>query len=286
MKFFCRKFLTAFMFLFFAFNAKAVNDTLTIGQAFDWSVGDTLIYRQYFETVFAQPIITYQGLKGFTVTARTDYTDSIVYQVKYIDNTPDSIVINMIDSPVTAFKLNNSLVASTLQCDTYALDCQLDSHIDSINSFLTTYFYVYTQDVGSCATFKEKVGLWNRGFLGNGFQVPPVGNGIFLVYYSSGSFSWMDTALYNGISEQIQQGTTSFHLFPNPASDELTITTEAEDVYSVLVYDIMGNCVAAPKNFFDNLFHIKVNHLAAGYYYLKLTGVHSYSTTKGFIVAR
>jgi hypothetical protein len=80
----------------------------------------------------------------------------------------------------------------------------------------------------------------------------------------------------------------SFHLFPNPANDEITITTETENEapFDAYVYDIAGNCVLAHKGITQSRVQLKVNSLPLGYYFLKLTDSNSLLATKGFVIAR
>ena len=77
-----------------------------------------------------------------------------------------------------------------------------------------------------------------------------------------------------------------FTLYPNPATDELTITTENRTPVDIYIYDMLGNCVLSHKNFSGNMISLKVNHLPPGYYLLKLTDQHGLSSSKGFIIAR
>ncbi|MCX6198813.1 MAG: hypothetical protein NTY88_06280 [Bacteroidetes bacterium] len=83
MKFFYRKFLTVFLILLFAFYAKAVNDTLTIRQAFDLKVGDTLVYTGWENGQFFGNQNVYQQPWGMTIINRLEFSDTIdfTYQI-------------------------------------------------------------------------------------------------------------------------------------------------------------------------------------------------------------
>ncbi len=294
MKFFYRKFLAAFVFLVFAFNAKAVNDTLTIGQAFNWKVGDTLVYRPFR---WCDSFTGYNAYQiGFEVMARTSFPDSILYSIQYFGNSNlDTMLFINLDSTVTGnFKYDEGW---HINCFDLLHLCPMpycpgQIYFDSnFYNYLTISRYFDFGEVNYSYTASERVGLRHIEMSASeycyGFPYGrPGGCGSTLIYYHSDTITWMDSTLYfyNSITEP--KTSPSFHLFPNPATDELTVTTETEGTYSVSVYDVMGNCVSAPKNFSDNLFHIKVNHLSQGYYYLKLTDGHSNATTKSFIVAR
>ncbi len=106
----------------------------------------------------------------------------------------------------------------------------------------------------------------------------------------------MDTTAINlmfNIDHCIAQATTvakidsdlDFQLYPNPASDELTITTETNEPVDVAVYDMLGNCVLSHKNFSHNSSKVFLNRIPPGYYLLRLTSSHGLSSSKGFIIA-
>lgn len=80
----------------------------------------------------------------------------------------------------------------------------------------------------------------------------------------------------------------SFSLFPNPATDELTITTQGgnSSPFDINIYDVAGKCLRTYKNIPDNMADIDVRLLPPGYYLLKLTTGHQRPATKGFIIAR
>ncbi len=288
MKFLHRKLLTALLFLFLGFNAKAVNDTLTIGQAFDWQVGDTFMYRHFTAYFITYPQTVYNQLEGFTVLSRTNYTDSIVYQVEYFNpSTTGFMTFKNPDSSVTTLGGGYHVVFFGFMpfCDTLFNWCHQSSHIDSVHSFLTVNYQTSSFDATFSAVYKEQIGVWWKYNPMWGTPAPPVGTGISLAYYSSGSFSWLDSTLYyTGISSPTP--TPTFHLSPNPVTDRLSITTETDAPVDVLIYDMLGNCVLTHKNFSHNQVDINVHLIPPGYYLLKLTDRQGLSSSKGFIIAR
>lgn len=259
------------MFLFFAFNAKAVNDTLIRAQVYNFNVGDSFEYRHYY-----MPFGTY---------SITDWYWKVVENVSHSTN-GDTLFIDY---------NNSGLVLSNLQQYEWYID--RDSSLGSFTCTIDTqsnYYGRITNDAmpdNIFEGFTHKVYGEGIGKILNDFQAwgdYQVRETTTLIYYRKGTEVWGTQVLpgtqFNNVIEVTSK--TTFHLFPNPTSDELTITTEAEGRYSVSIYDVMGNCVSAPKNFSTNLFHIKVNHLPSGYYYLKLMDEHSYSITKSFVIAR
>lgn len=88
------------------------------------------------------------------------------------------------------------------------------------------------------------------------------------------------------MGEQTISNEISFRLYPNPATDELTITTETNEPIDVFVYDMLGNQLRSIQKSSANSFKVKVSDLSAGYYLLKLTDKHGLSSSKGFIIAR
>ncbi len=107
----------------------------------------------------------------------------------------------------------------------------------------------------------------------------------------------MDTTVINlmfNIDHCIAQATAvanidsdlDFRLYPNPATDELTITTETNEPVDVSVYDMLGNELRSIQNSSANSIKVKVSDLSAGCYLLKLTSSRGLSSSKGFIIAR
>jgi len=301
MKFFYPKFLPAILFLFFAFNAKAVNDsTLTIRQVFDWKVGDSLIYNTtegcaYFVGGHTEYISTTYLTHFVSILSRQDYSDSLVYGIN-VNGVIHSIVIRDIDS--SAEKFDGEVLFGILGCHSSPWNCS-NSNCDTTNFVSSVFGNRFGVEVNSLLVDNylrfsviKDLGLLSRGEGGQSYcGLYPGGRDVSLVYYKSDSTTWIDSVLYfyTNISEQTPAPT--FHLYPNPATDELTITTESKapvDVYivDVYIYDMLGNCVLSHKNFSHNLVDIDVSLIPPGYYLLKLTDQHGLSSSKGFIIAR
>ena len=308
MNFFCRKIFTAFLFLSFAFNARAVNDSLTIGQAFNWKAGDTLVY-DYFEVIyFPQPPqgsgTVYQHSKnGFAVEERADFQDTIVYHLRWKNGFADTLTLTNLDTPVT--KIGYSVFYPVLggceelppmpTCDSSWSNCDLNtspqpSPIDTFESLRIRYPRF---ESGWEMWFTEKVGLRYADFTAQAYW--PGGSmgysggcGIKLVYYKSDSLTWIDPDYYLGITETAVNQ-ISFQLSPNPANETITLSAETEtasEPFNVLVYDITGACVRNIQPNSIRSLTIPVNDLSPGYYVIKVSNGNHYLPAKGFIIAR
>lgn len=302
MKFFHRKFLVAFLFLGLAFNAKAVNDTLTTAQAFNWKAGDTLIFSglQYEgkmippagQTVII-PMASWQNI--FVVNYRADDTTAITFELRNLSlNDTVSLRLADKDSLVKNFKGFNGTGIAELGgcdgddhfsgCDTMGFNCDVSYGIDtSLNDAAQVSLRNMFFESGNEIVYEAGLGIVYFGFSWLQVEGDWFGCDYKLIHYSSDSIQWN---LYNSISEPTTS--PSFHLSPNPANDEITITTETENgtPFEAYINDITGNCVLAHKNIFQNKTDINVGSLLPGYYFLKLTYGHSLSAMKGFVIAR
>lgn len=80
---------------------------------------------------------------------------------------------------------------------------------------------------------------------------------------------------------------SSVRLFPNPATDELTITaTESSETFNVYLFDIAGNLIRTINQTRTDNLTIKVDDLPQGLYLLKLENAQHASVTKRFAVVR
>ncbi len=258
-----------------------------MGQAFDWSVGDTFVYKA--EKTIIEIIPTGGGTSttntyrsnetpGFVVESRTDLSDSIIYGYRYFD---DTVVTNFLvpnkNQPLTSV---TTVDLELGYCSYYGIGSNFLSFADpELNHLITdTSSWAIQNAYQSCA-FTERVGLKNWHYF------TPTGNGSYncllkLVYYKSASNGF----IYSDIAEQTPAA--SFILYPNPATDELTITTETNEPVDVSVYDMLGKQLRSIPNSAANSIQVKVSDLSAGYYLLKLTSNRGISSTKGFIIAR
>lgn len=305
MKFLLRKFLAITVTLFVAFSAKATNDTLTIGQAFDWSVGDTLSYVEFTYVDYGAPQYNRQYFYGpvhsIVVISRSDFIDSTIYITKNENDSIFTTTITHIDSFPISFDYK-SIYPITLGCGSLQVVPNCDSplvvycntYVHNYNghffdSLLPTIVSFGGNEWGWFITYIKGIGIEESVYTSK-----ESGNcGIKLVYYKSDSIAWIDSAFYfpTNISETTKP--TSFHILPNPATDEITLTTETDAPADIFIYDITGNCLRTITK--QSAFPVTINttDLPAGYYLLKLKHNTSSSATdngvaysKGFIIAR
>ena len=99
-----KKILFGVLILFFSFSSWAAfdKDTLSIRQAFDWKIGDSLMYGPSTGTY--GPFIGYPAYPwiwsttgvtvdyGFSVIGRADNRDTITYALKWFDGHNDTLV--------------------------------------------------------------------------------------------------------------------------------------------------------------------------------------------------
>ena len=276
MKLFYRKFLPLFLILGFAFNAMATNDTLTRAQVYNFNVGDSFEYRHYFK-----PLGTY---------SITSYYWKVVESISHSSN-GDTLFIN--------YNLGNNYDLALTDLQQYEWNTGRSSSYSSLNYCTVDTHSSYngriTNDVWPNEIFEgfvheiygEGLGQILHDFQGWGDYF--VQDATTLIYYRKGAEVWGTQVLLGNVFNDIEETTKiSFHLSPNPASDEITITTEARNgaALDAYVYDITGNCVATHKNISANLQNIKVFSLPPGYYFLKVTDEHANAAVRSFIVAR
>ena len=295
MKYLYQKLTAALLLLLLGFNAKATSDTLTIGQVFDWSVGDTFIYKS------AQRHVTFDyngyatesndtGRVGFVVDSRQNFTDSILYSFRYFNDTAIKyLAITHINNTIDTFDqlpdINLAIGVCNFRPEFWSTT--LFSFPDlTLNNLTTDSFYFTLGDATYISAFTEKVGIKNNHYdfvyWGSHIWERYYTNcSINLVYYKSASTGY----IYSDV-KKIPTPAPTFLLYPNPATDELTITTQTDAPVDVFIYDMPGNCVLAHKNFRPNLGNLKVTSLTPGYYVLKLTDQHGLASSKGFIIAR
>ena len=300
MKFFYRQLFVAFLLCGCAINAKAVNDTLTVGEVFNWQVGDSFIYRAH-RVFIPPPQLVYAPLTGFSVVSRADYNDTIDYEVNYINpNQTKHFIFSKRDTLMyrygkPIFTNTTVLGASVTTCDTQA-NCILSFYTDSVINGASSIYHqtAYHDSIGNNSVwywthYSERIGITHYEYYSMN-QTPNVdfvdSHGFDLVYYKSGNTTWMDSALYYviGISEQTPAPT--FHLSPNPATDALTITADNQAPVMVSIYSATGVLMGNYQKPAAGALSIPVNNLPPAYYMLKLSDSDGLSATKGFIVTR
>lgn len=276
----------SFLFVFIMFTVRAGNDTLTFAQAFDWCVGDTFVYysHQIVGTIsHGQPSgesHIYSTI-GFFVLNRTDSGDSIIYSIDYFDSiTPVIFVIS---------NKQQSTFASNVFADLYRGVCSdndlsKNTHIlyydANLNNLLTdTCSYIGSAEMCS-TTFVEKVGIRNH-YYNTGWQ-----SGYFICKELLIKYVSACTGLvYNSI-QNVSLKRLSFQIFPNPASNIVTIDAEITEHFPVVakLYDVSGMCVRSIENLNSNYFQINLNNLSEGCYYLEITDADNNSGIKKLIL--
>ncbi len=299
-----KHFATVFLFLFFAFNVRAATDTLTIGEAFDWQVGDTLMYGEYQYVNFPYPpngpgpVHSHHPTKGFLVVGRNNFSDTIQYFIRWTTGVDDTLVFSSLDTPVTKFSYSVlyshfggcEYLQYAPTCDTSWVNCYMnDVPYLQIGALMVNEITHMGFETGFSATFVENIGIENAGYGAQEYWPNwPMGYagscGVELVYYKSVSFEWR-SQFYTSVSK-IKP--TSFRLSPNPVTDELTVAFDEGNhtPFDAYIYDVTGNLMCAHKNISPNMNNISVSHLPAGYYVLKLIDAHASASSKGFIIAR
>lgn len=95
---------------------------------------------------------------------------------------------------------------------------------------------------------------------------------------SNNAFITVNTSACLGINESNDELSTS-HLFPNPNNGEFVLSLNANSVTKVQVLDVTGRIVFSDINV-ANESNLKLNQLAAGVYYVKITNDNASKTLK------
>jgi hypothetical protein len=298
MYFFRTTIIAVFLFLFFAFNAKAVNDTLTIGQAFDWKVGDTLVYRTFTWMDAGPPygtVYSYSGNHGFAVNNRNNLSDTIVYHITWSSGNTDTLILSQLDSLITKFSYSilypyfggcqdlQGMPSSDSSWAHGSFNSFQPAPIDSLASNNILYPCCHG---GWNILFTEKIGVRYADFGSLDFwpSGQEGGCGIKLVYYKSDSVRWIDPDFYTSIPEP--SPALSFHLFPNPATDGIIVSAQNQYPINISIYDIAGKCLRTVQTTSDGSLSIHIGDFPSGYYLLKVTDQNLLSASKGFVIAR
>lgn len=312
MKSLLRKIFIAVLFLGFAFNVKAVNDTtLTIGQVFGWKAGDTLVYDYYESVNFPYPpygpgTFNQHNHYGFTIDTRNDFPDTIIFHIRWENGIGDSLMLTNLDTLVTKFgysvlyphlNLNScSGLESMPTCDSSWSNYTFDYIDTPIDTFASLWISFPQFESHSSISFTERVGLRHADMSALEYWPNPAptmgysgGCGIKLIYYKSDSLTWADPEYYLSITETAANQ-NSLHLSPNPANETITLSAETEtassEPFNVLAYDITGACVRNIQTSSIRSLTIPVNDFSPGYYVIKVSNGNHHLAAKGFIIAR
>lgn len=280
--------------LFFVFQLKATNDTLTIARAFNWQAGDSFVFRTFYSvTIPNGPNTTtyhtqYSGFISFSVLARQDFQDSIIYQVHFpsMGSAINEIIIRSPDSLVTAFTgfgntpLNYGCdyIQNIPACDSPLVNwCTLDIYYDPlVGGRLTLKNNISLFETGHVASYTENMGLRHLSYSALEYTsyVPglPGGCGIDLVYYRSDSAEWIDSAVYFGtniVSKVSDLNRTK--LYPNPCSTNmyLELSSLPPNKSYIQFYDALGREVQRAE-IYSKITEITRNNLPTGIYFWQL----------------
>ncbi|MCX6183142.1 MAG: T9SS type A sorting domain-containing protein [Bacteroidetes bacterium] len=104
-------------------------------------------------------------------------------------------------------------------------------------------------------------------------------------YYRLKQSDYDGTCTYSGIAVCATNNKSQALIYPNPTEGrtKLFFNAEENDSFSLVIYDCTGKSVCAAKLFVkkgENNFDINLADLAAGNYYLTITSLNSFFTTK------
>jgi len=103
----------------------------------------------------------------------------------------------------------------------------------------------------------------------------------YKVYAVDKAFNYSDELEISDATLGIAENTVfDFKLYPNPATDVITIQSGSIKVSTVEVYDILGKNVIAQNDFTNTNITVNVSELKAGIYFVKIYANNSSSTKK------
>lgn len=267
--------LLLILFMTSAFAGKAQNLLLTIGEAFNWQVGDTLIYRSYSWAMVPQPFqgapdvqrYYYGDFTGFEVISKSAVSDTLVYTIQYFDKlTSDTMMVINPDSVIDSLHYVGALSRTGLCLDYFIgqsciWGCNKDT-VGSINGNPVVSVSNSWLDVIMYFQIVNNIGIKYSEVVTRGFEDRAQGCGAALAYYKSDSIEWRDQTVYNwvGINEVSNEPLIS--VYPNPVSDVLYIDSE-EPVSKLAVYNLSGQMELSLQPFASE---VNVSLLPAGSY--------------------
>jgi len=239
--------------LCFVLGLKAQNDSLTIREAFNWKVGDTLVYKQSQCLTLpgngqgAPPTYNCRhfGHFGFNVISRTDLNDTIIYIVNWFTNELDTLMLTSTNNNVkkiafsTLFDMmyyrvgdtNYSSYCSQLEfavsCDSVNVidDCIMSYYTDSIiNSLKVVKIELPIFEMKYNINYVEKIGLKDIEFTALEYLGSYGGCGMSLVYYKSDSLMWVDSSLLYTDVNDVKTKEIDFTIYPNPTTTNFIVT--------------------------------------------------------------
>lgn len=215
--------------------SKASNDTLTVGEVYNWKIGDSIVYNMGWSRDYETMNPSCQdagggGLIWYVVLDRQETVDSILYTLRTVQNSVVSLDLPYKDSSITHLKFiplsctDDGKWIPWLNLFTYP-------EADSL-SILHSSWSSVAEDYGE-VKFKKQLGLlylqsagisnsYNSGSC-DFYYLYDYACSINLVYFESDSLEWIDSAFYfhTNIAEAITEPV--FDVYPNPGGDLVII---------------------------------------------------------------
>lgn len=297
------------MLLQFTNKANAIPDTLTIQQAFDWHLGDTLQYQKFESINFPSPPYgsgnVYQTylIPKLIVTGRNDLPDTILYDIQLNNGSIQTIAISQLDSPVTKF--GYSLLAPLMGNNSWMGGCGLDymptydsawsngqitTYWENLAPLITTYVIYPQFETNWSVLFAKRLGVLQASFGAleyyyNGGSMGLSGScGLRLVYYKSDSVTWIDSARYfTTVPLETGYNAPKTIVFPNPATTEIIVEVESTPPGAICeIFDFVGRSLRTVK-LTNSKINIPTSDFAPGLYWIRICG-NQWETVKCFSV--
>lgn len=174
-----------------------------------------------------------------------------------------------------------------------------------------SYFYMVTrymdknlgQEEGAIMLTNSNLNPWALTMLIRWHNEDPVSpkeiarnNAIYLIQHNRNPFidhpelvgkifgvDSVNAFIYTGINNY----ESLVNVFPNPATQQLNVSAEGQNLSEMLLYDMLGKCVKSSSEFIqnnDNQYVVNVSDLSKGLYILKITIDNQYTSTKKIII--
>jgi hypothetical protein len=262
-------------FLLLNIYSRAANDTLTIGQAFDFKIGDTLIYAgQETSSFFWSQGTIYSPPWGFTILNRQNGFDTIDYTYKslsILDSGIHHLIVTHLDSATDFAGIFASfqqyvffgfhggfsydgMLHHIHSCDSDAMSCGGYSYMDtSIFNRLAARNGIHYFEAGYESTFMEHIGVLKGYFWSAGYIITSNyydgSCSMELAYYKSDTVGW--GMIPTGLQESFGSRPL-FNLFPNPSQGRVFIKLLPEEYsknLSIEIYDSKYRLILSKNSF-------------------------------------
>ncbi|HLP50803.1 MAG TPA: T9SS type A sorting domain-containing protein [Chitinophagales bacterium] len=300
------KIVFCLVFIWLGYISKASNDTLTIGRVFDWKAGDSLVYDFYEHISYPTPpngpgVINQHSKRLLYVESRTQLNDTLIYKIRWQYGMLDSLLLSNSDTSVT--KLSYSVLYSFMQnwcrpletmptVDSSWANAQFNGQPVSPIDTLSSIWISYPQfETFYSISFTERVGLRHAYFNAleyipgiSSFQGYYGGCGVKLVRYKSDSLTWTDPDFYLSIAPIYTE--PNFGVYPNPATNSVSISWSGVGALDVFIYDLAGSSVLNNAGVLNSPVQIKLDNIPNGYYLVKVSDRHGFTRAKSLVVAK